>query len=218
MLPAGLRAQTDVAVSLYGAFNAPSSGNGTTQSPSNTAGGLLEVRHRWNTLAGVEATYSYNRADQKYSNVSYPPCPPNPVSPCGPTTTTAAVPADAHEITGDWFASMKFGAFRPFVLAGGGLLLNVSAANSVTAYEAICSPDLPLPPCPVYGVSISTNTQTKGVFVYGAGVDWTVLPHLGLRLQYRGNVYKAPDLTSVFTSTNRFTHNAEPMIGAFFRF
>ena len=49
-------------------------------------------------------------------------------------------------------------------------------------------------------------------------MDWTVVPHLGLRFQYRGNLYKAPDLASVFSSTNSFTHNSEPMIGAFFRF
>jgi len=56
------------------------------------------------------------------------------------------------------------------------------------------------------------------VFVYGAGLDWGVLPHLGLRFQYRGNLYKAPDLTKLYTSTNRFTHTAQPMIGAYFRF
>ena len=54
-------------------------------------------------------------------------------------------------------------------------------------------------------------------FVYGAGLDWTLLPHLGLRLQYRGNLYKASDLTSAFSSTNAFTHTAEPVIGIYFR-
>jgi hypothetical protein len=39
-----------------------------------------------------------------------------------------------------------------------------------------------------------------------------------LRFQYRGNLYKAPDLTRLYTSTNVFTHTSEPMIGAYFRF
>jgi hypothetical protein len=30
---------------------------------------------------------------------------------CGPIITTAGVPVNAHEITGDWFVSMKFGSF-----------------------------------------------------------------------------------------------------------
>ena len=63
-----------------------------------------------------------------------------------------------------------------------------------------------------------TQTQTKGVFQYGAGLDWTVLPHIGLRFQYRGNVYKAANLTKVFTSTDKFTQTAEPVVGVFFRF
>ena len=67
------------------------------------------------------------------------------------------------------------------------------------------------------GGQTSTTTTTKPVFVYGAGVDWRLIPHIGLRLQYRGNLYKAPDLTTLFTSTGVFTHTAEPMIGVYFR-
>jgi len=53
--------------------------------------------------------------------------------------------------------------------------------------------------------------------VYGAGLDWGLLPHIGVRLQYRGNLYKAPDLTKAFSSTGAFTHTAEPMIGIYLR-
>ena len=38
----------------------------------------------------------------------------------------------------------------------------------------------------------------------------------GLRVQYRGNLYSAPNVTSLFSSTNTFTHTAEPMIGIYF--
>jgi len=92
-------------------------------------------------------------------------------------------------------ASLKIANLRPFALVGGGLLLDV----------------------PVSG-QVNTSTSTKPVFVYGAGLDWGLLPHIGLRLQYRGNLYKAPDLTKLFTSTDAFTQTAEPMIGAYFRF
>lgn len=211
-----VQAQTDAAASVYGAFNAPTSGNGTTQSPSNAAGVLLELRHIWNPLAGVEASYSYNRADQRYASTIYPPCPVG-VVPCGPLNISSAVPNNAHEITGDWVVSVRLASLRPFVLAGGGVLLNVASGGTATLYETGCV--TPLPPCPVTSSgSIPIRSQTKGVVVFGAGVDWTVLPHLGVRVQYRGNLYKAADLTNEFSSTNSFTHNSEPMVGAFLRF
>jgi hypothetical protein len=64
-------AQTDVALSLYGAFNGTSNGNGTVQSPANAAGGMIEVRHISNPLIGYEGTYSYNRANQVYKASGY---------------------------------------------------------------------------------------------------------------------------------------------------
>ncbi|MGA8727695.1 MAG: outer membrane beta-barrel protein [Terracidiphilus sp.] len=179
------RAETDAALSLYGAFSGTTNGNGTVQSPSNSAGGIVELRHISNPIVGYEGTYSFNRANQKYSS-------------CGivnPLCSEQSVKANAHEITGDWIASVKIANLRPFALAGVGLLFDVPSSGQA-----------------------STSTSTKPVFVYGAGLDWGLIPHIGLRLQYRGNLYKAPDLTSLYTSTGAFTHTAEPMIGAYFRF
>ena len=183
-------AQTDVALSLYGAFSGTTTANGVTQSPSNAAGGLLEVRHISHPWLGYEGTYSFNRANQTYRYTSPPSCPAGSTGTCG----LEAVSANAHEVTGDWIASVKIANLRPFALAGGGLLLDEPSSGQ------------------------STTSNTKPVFVYGAGLDWGLLPHIGLRFQYRGNLYKAPDLTSLFTSTGRFTHTAEPMIGAYLRF
>jgi opacity protein-like surface antigen len=190
--------QTDVAGSLYGAFNGTTNGDGTTQSPANAAGALLEVRHISNPLIGYEGTYSYNRANEVYSAapsgcpVSLGTCP----------ITFATVSANAHELAADWIASVKFTNLRPFALAGAGILFDVPAgsqSNSTTSE------------------SNTTSTSTKPVFVYGAGLDWGLLPHLGLRFQFRGNLYKAPNLVNLFTSTGAFTHTSEPMIGVFFR-
>ncbi len=188
------QAQTDVALSLYGAFSEKTNGNGTIQSPSNAAGGIIEVRHISNPIVGYEATYSFNRANQVYSEsfLGAGTCPIG-VTPCEQPPTP--VSANAHEISGDWIASVKIANLRPFALAGVGLLLDVPSSGQS-----------------------STSTSAKPVFIYGAGLDWGLVPHLGLRLQYRGNLYKAPDLDALFTSTNAFTHTAEPMIGAYFRF
>ncbi|WP_162601666.1 outer membrane beta-barrel protein [Occallatibacter savannae] len=183
-------AQTDLGLSLYGAFSGRTTGNGTVESPANSAGGIIELRHISNPLVGYEATYSYNRANQTYSR-------PAGTATCaiGVPCTPETVRANAHEITADWLVSVHVANLRPFVLGGAGLLLNQPDSSQT-----------------------NTSTSTKGVFVYGAGLDWGVFPHLGLRFQYRGNLYKAPDLTKLYTSTDRFTHTAQPMIGAYFRF
>ena len=184
--PAPARSQTDVALSLYGAFSGRTNGNGTIESPANSAGGIIELRHISNPLMGYEATYSYNRGNETYRpDCGGAQCP----------VTAQTVKAAAHEVTADWLVSVHAANLRPFVLGGVGVLFNQPDSNQA-----------------------DTDSSTKGVFVYGAGLDWGALPHLGFRFQYRGNLYKAPNLTKLYTSTDRFTHTAQPMIGAYFRF
>jgi opacity protein-like surface antigen len=202
-------AQTSVALGVYGAFNGTTSGDGTQESPANQAGGLFEFRQIKNPLVGYEATYSYNRGDQSFSNsLSSPPCPTS-----GCTISTAAIANNAHEVTGDWVVSLHAGSLRPFALAGGGVLLNVPSGGTVTT--TTCGTTNPL--CSQTTSTAATRTSTEGIFSYGAGLDWELLPHIGLRFQYRGNVYKAPAIANAFSSTNAFTHNAEPVIGIYFR-
>ncbi len=99
---------------------------------------------------------------------------------------------------------------------GVGALFDVPISGTVTTTVEVCGTINPL--CEQTTGSAATSTQTKAVFVYGAGLDWPLIPHIGLRFQYRGNVYKAANLTSAFQSTDSFTHSAEPMAGAYFRF
>jgi opacity protein-like surface antigen len=192
---ASASAQTDVAASVYGAFSGTTTGNGIQQSPSNSAGALIEVRHIANPILGFEATYSYNRANQTYGcNECVEPVSGScPTSGC-PPGPPISVPANAHEITADWIPSLHIANLRPFGVLGIGALLNEPARGT------------------------DTQSQTKAVYVYGAGLDWGILPHIGLRFQYRGNLYKAPDLTTLVSSTNAFTHTAEPMVGVYFHF
>jgi opacity protein-like surface antigen len=181
--------RTDVAVSLYGAFSGTTTGNGVEQSPSNSAGGMFELRHIANPILGFDATYSYNRANQTYNFATPTSC---PIPGCSP----AAISANAHEATGDWVPSVKIANLRPFAVLGIGLLLNVPSSGQA-----------------------NTSTDTKPVYVYGAGLDWGLLPHIGLRFQYRGNVHRAPDITTAYgIQTLAYSHTAEPMIGAYLRF
>ena len=184
-------AQTDVGLSFYGAFGGTTNANGTIQSPANSAGGMIEVRHISNPIVGYEATYSYNRDNQTYRPAAGVATCPVGVT-CG---QPVSVSASAHEISGDWIASVHLAMLRPFALAGVGVLFNQPS-----------------------GSQPNTNSETKPTFIYGAGLDWAVFPHIGLRFQYRGNLYKAPDLTKLYTSTDAFTHTSEPMIGAYIRF
>jgi opacity protein-like surface antigen len=210
-------AETDVAASLFGAFNTGASNSSTViiQSPANAAGGLLEVRHIKNPLIGYELTYSFNRANQNYSRptILYLPACPTGFSACG-QTTYETVSANAHEVTGDWIASLKVAKLRPFALAGGGVLFDEPSNAVLTTISYF--PPTTLSQMTVTKVSGASSTQ--GVFVYGAGLDWPLLPHIALRVQYRGNLYKAPALAQVFSSTGAFTHTAEPMMGVSFKF
>ncbi|MFT4113990.1 outer membrane beta-barrel protein [Silvibacterium sp.] len=182
------QAQTDVALSLYGAFNSKTSNGFNTQIPANAAGGMVELRHLSNPLLGYGVSYSYNRANQNYSIPLL--CSRSPIS----CTIGQSVSANAHQIAFNWVPSIRLASLRPFGLLGVGVLFEQPAGDQT-----------------------GTTSATMPVFDYGAGLDWSLLPHLGLRVQYRGNLYKAPDLSTILQSTGSFTQTAEPMIGAYFR-
>lgn len=154
-----VRAQTDVSASVYGVFTGISDGNTVTQSPSNAAGALFEVRHIKNPLVGFERRMRSTAPIRPYTGDIAATC----GVPCGSIRSfpTTHVPANAHEITADWVASFRLLNLRPFLLAGGGLLLNVPAAAQSTG-----------------GNTTPTQTQTKGVLVYGGGLDYGLLPPL----------------------------------------
>ena len=111
------------------------------------------------------------------------------------TTAATAISANAHSITADWIPSVHFANLRPFGVLGIGVIFTDPTGN---------------PP--------ATQTSTEAVYVYGAGLDVTMIPHFGLRLQYRGNLNKAPDLSKLYTSTDTFRHTAQPMAGLYFNF
>ncbi|MGA7352212.1 MAG: outer membrane beta-barrel protein [Acidobacteriaceae bacterium] len=206
--PSFAPAQTSIALNAYGAFTGTTTGNGVQQSPSNQVGGLFQLRHTANPVLGFEATYSFNRADQTYSSTILPPtC----GIPCGPYIESVHVPANAHEITADWVPSVHIANIRPFGILGVGVLLNVPSGNQTeTTTNGMGSTT-------TTNSSSGASTSAKAVYVYGAGLDWGLIPHIGLRVQYRGNLYQAPDISKLYSSTDAFTHTAEPMIGIYFR-
>jgi opacity protein-like surface antigen len=63
------------------------------------------------------------------------------------------------------------------------------------------------------------NQQWRVPFLYEFGVNYPLLTsHLGLRLQYRGLLYKTPDFDASLLTTNARRQTSEPSVGAYFRF
>jgi opacity protein-like surface antigen len=216
LAPRPAMAQTDAALSGYGAFAGTTSADGIQQSPANQAGGLVEVRHIANPLLGFEGAYSFNRANQTYRTGSVA-CPADLCA-----SGTVSVSSNAHQFTGDWVPSMRVRNLRPFAVLGVGLLLDVPTTGYAAWYNTCAGLSCCLE-CAGGSVTTTvsqtrTQSSVRAVYVYGAGLDWKVLPHIGLRLQYRGNLYQAPQLTKAYPANLALTHTAEPMAGVYFRF
>jgi len=107
-----------------------------------------------------------------------------------------------HQATGGLVVNLPSRAssrFNPYLLAGGGALVfepRGNVANSVSGAQ----------------------TQAKGTFVYGVGVNYAIRKRLSLRAEYRGLVYGTPDFGFSAFKTNSITHTAQPSVGLAFRF
>jgi hypothetical protein len=184
---AALGQQTDLSGSFYKTFNGSTTGNDTEQTTTNSSGGVVAWRQVRRPLLGYEMSFGINPEDQTFSP---------PKGACGLLCNNKTTPIKAldFEIAGDWIASANFGAFRPFVLGGLGVMV-FSPRTSV----------------------LDTNTVARVAYVGGGGADIQLQPRFGLRLQYRESFYKAPDLLPVYPSTGKYTQTGEPMVGVFIR-
>jgi hypothetical protein len=106
---------------------------------------------------------------------------------------TVTIPNKTHQVGLDWVFSKRSGNVRPFAL--GGVAFVISASS---------------------GDYYDLNTVVRLGYLYGVGADWGS-PKFGLRVQYRGTFYKAPDLAANFFPTGKFTQTAEPMVGIYYR-
>jgi hypothetical protein len=181
-------AQFDVSASFFEAFNGSSTGNGTKETLTNGTGGMVEARYFIKPLMGFGASYSYDHESLTLA--------PNGAQ-CGFTCAnpTTKLSVKAQEIAFDWVPSIKVGKVRAFALGGGGI------------YLTIPGPSVP-----------EVASVVRGVIVFGGGVDFAVAPHFGVRLQYRDNLYKAPNPYPLYPSTGNYIMSSEPMGGLFYRF
>jgi len=107
-----------------------------------------------------------------------------------------------HQFTGNLVVNLpshRHSRFNPYVLAGGGALLFSPTSNQFNTISA-------------------AQSQTRGVFSYGAGFNYGIYKGLSLRAEYRGLIYGTPDFGFGALSTNAVTHTALPTVGLSFRF
>jgi len=190
--------QTDVGLSGYFAMTKATAGNGTKQTPTNAPGGLVELRHIQSTFVGYELAFSFNPADQAFEPngsacglVCQNPVAPTPTNPNAQTR----ISGNAAEVSIDYVVSKKIGNLRPFAVGGMGFFIATPGATP-------------------YG----NNTSVRPTYVFGGGVDYSFGTHLGVRVQVRDNMYKAPNTSSIYPATGVFTYSLEPMGGVYYRF
>ncbi len=168
---AACQAQTSVALGLYGAFNGATSGRrheAKSSQPGGRAGRTPADQKSAGRLRVHVLVQSSRPGNLLLSRLPSPPCPMT-----GCPVSTASYFEQRPRSDGDWVVSFRAANLRPFALAGGGLLLNMPSGGTVTT--TTCGTVNPL--CSRTTTAAATSTSVAGVFVYGAGLDWELLPH-----------------------------------------
>lgn len=218
-LPAGAasrktpRGETDIAISGSGSFAQTATGNGMTQTSPDWFGGIFEIRHSVSPLKSFEAAYSMVGPHYSTYTTSVPITPSG--FPCKPSCTFTPGPSRfvnfSQTLSADWVPTIHRGRFRPFAVLGIGLLIATPDAGQVNVVIPSNTGGKPVLN------AFSLTSQVTAAYIYGAGTDWAIGKRWGLRLQYRGEMYKAPDLApSLYPATNAFIQNAEPSVGIYF--
>jgi opacity protein-like surface antigen len=68
------------------------------------------------------------------------------------------------------------------------------------------------------GSFFGAYTQTSLAFLYGGGADYRLWRRIGLRMQYRGLIFRAPDFTVSDFFISAKGHMAEPSVGLVVKF
>lgn len=181
------QSQFDLAGSFYRTMSSSTTGHGVVQKATDANGFLFEARYLKSTWIGGEISYGWNPANQSYAPTA---------TGCGYscTTTPEAVKASANEVGFNWIPSKAMGNLRPFGVAGIGFVMTVAP-----------------------GHEYAVNTSVKPVYILGGGVDWGLSERIGIRAQFRDNLFSAPQETFAFPATGKFTNVAEPTVGIYFR-
>src|SRR5690242_1693192 len=111
------------------------------------------------------------------------------------------IQSNVHQATGALVVNIPVYVHRvrPYVLAGAGALV-FDPTNAAGRFVS------------------GAQRQARPAFVYGGGVDYKLVRHVALRLEYRGFVYDRPDFGIAALSSNVTAHTVEPSAGVVFHF
>ena len=118
------------------------------------------------------------------------------------TTGAFRIQTGIHQATGSLVLNLPYrrsSRLNPYLLLGGGALMFQPNGNQFNTIS-------------------EAQSQSKGVFVYGAGVNYAIRKRISLRAEYRGLVYGTPDFGFGALSGNSVTHTAVPSVGVTYRF
>jgi outer membrane immunogenic protein len=107
-----------------------------------------------------------------------------------------------HQVTGSLVLNLPYrrsSRVNPYILAGGGALMFEPTGNRFNTLSG-------------------AQSQSRGVFVYGGGVNYAIRKRISLRAEYRGLIYGTPDFGFGALSGNSVTHTAVPSVGVTYRF
>jgi hypothetical protein len=172
----------DGSINFFGQFTGNVSGNGVTDSPTNSFGTLIQFRQSFHPWLGYEVNYSYTRYSERYNTILY------------------SVQNNVHEVSGAYLLQapkLPILGIQPFAAVGVGGMIFLPTTVGGQRYDQ----------------------QWRTPFLYEIGANFPIITsHLGIRLQYRGLIYKAPDYGSALVKTGATRQTSEPTVGAYLRF
>ncbi len=135
--------QSDLAVSVIGAFTDNVTGDGLHETATTSAGPLLSYRRFPGEHSGLEVNYAYTKNSHVYSTLAGSQLP--------------GVQTNMHELSAAYVFHLTRGSFQPFALAGGGLLMFHPISNAIDAAHPLISRQTR--PTFVYGVGLDYRVR-----------------------------------------------------------
>lgn len=97
---------------------------------------------------------------------------------------------------------VHIGHWEPFLFGGAGALRFGAGSTFINGLQS----------------SFPVKKQTAIAFLYGGGTDYNFWKFLGVRVQYRGLIYKTPNFGQPNLATHAKGHLAEPSLGLVIKF
>jgi opacity protein-like surface antigen len=185
-----------ITLQYSGVIPATSTGNISTNFPTPFTGTSLTDEST--RSGGFQASYSYQfnkwtGADVGYGQFRFTQ------SYSGDSGSTS-VQSDLRQGTADFIFHVPelLSRIHPYAVVGVGALRFMPTENT--------------------GNIDGAASETRSAFIYGGGADIDISNRVGIRADYRGFKFKAPDFELPELTTNAQTRIFEPSIGVYFRF